>query len=839
MVKKPDQNIIKKICMNERNSSWICLGFAYSFMICVFAPLEAYFANQEEFWFTLLQVLPVVLIVFVVSVFALLFIFLCIKGTKLAVWFYAFIFCTMLYLYIQGNYVPRKYGVLNGMDIQWENYQAYAIVSLMLIFIFSILWIVISLKVKEKIYGVGKWICTGLVVVQLITLATLVLQNGGGEKSTTVVTTKDMFKLSENRNIIVFILDQFDSADMQELLNEDNKYRDLLENFTYYPDAMGGYPSTLGSVPYILTGEKYELGTTYRDWVNNGYENSNIYTTMKEKKYAVGLYTYPQFVNPDYAVNVERADYVINSYSNFAKTMYKLVAFNYMPHQLKRLFYTESEEFLKLRASKKYDVYSADTPNFYEMLKHEGLTFSDEDNKFIVYHVDGTHPPYTFDEMLTSGEDRVYDVYDEAEGCLHLLDEYMQTLKENNAYDNTAIIVMADHGYHGLWQNPIFMIKNFAEKHEFTISDVKMSWDYLDEIFISLASGEKVDDMYITKCANHSDVRKFSYYTWDNDKWDRRYMPEITDYIAYGDAKDISKFECVDEFPYYLGDVLSFGKPENAQKYCVYGIGSSEGSAAWTIDRYALMQFDLKDDYENILVDMEYSAVTLPPQTVIVYANQQKVAEFVAEDAGSQEFVIPHQLVDEGRLVLGFEFPNSISPKDRGTSEDIRKLALYMKTIVISSTDKEEEKKELAYECDYVLGSELTFSREKATANSYCISGFANNEDGFTWTCGNEAEMDFRLSDEYNDLLLNISYFTHTDAQHVMIYVNDNKIEDYIAEGAETKQIVIPKESIEDGRIVLRFGLPDAISPKENGTGEDVRKLALAMTSLTISSMEQ
>lgn len=840
MVKGPDQNIIKQICMNERSSSWICLGFAYSFMICVFAPLEAYFANQEEFWFTFWQVLPMVLFVFVVSFIVFSFIFLCLKKTKPAVWIYTFIFCTMLYLYIQGNYVPRKYGVLNGMDIQWDSYYVYGIVSLILIVAFLIFWVVISLKAKEKIYGIGRWVCTGLILIQLVTLMTLLIQNGVGEKESTVVTTKDMFNLSENKNIIVFILDMFDSADMQELLNRDtdNKYQEILENFTYYPDALGGYPNTRGSLPYILTGQKYEAGETYQDWVDNGYTKSSIYANMKKNGYSVGLYTESQFINPEYAVNVEYANYTINSYSDFSKVMYKLVAFNYMPHQLKKYFYTESGEFTGLKSSKEYDVYSLSTPKFYESLKREGLTVSDENNNFKVYHVDGTHSPYTFDGTLTSEADRVYGVYDEAEGCLNLLDEYMQALKKNSMYDNTAIIVMADHGYYGLWQNPVFMIKNFDEKQEFTVSDVKMSWDYLDEIFVSLASDEKVDDIYIQECGKDSDVRLFSNYSWDNNDWNRQYMPEITEYLVYGDAKDISKFECVGEFPYKLGDILSFEKSEDIKEHCIYGIGSSEGTGSWTIGQYAIMQFDWQENYDNILVDIEYSAVTLPPQTVIVYANQHKVAEFVVEDAGSREILISHQLVDEGRLVLGFEFPDSISPKERGTGEDIRKLALYMKTIMISSTDKKEGENQLAYEFEYTLGSELSFCGENATANEYCISGFANNENNFTWTNGNEAEMEFLIDSEYSDLFLDFSYFAYMDTQHVIVYVNDYKVEDYETGGAEKKRILIPNEYVDNGRIKLRFEMPDAISPKDNGTGEDVRVLALAMTNLTISSVE-
>lgn len=832
-----DMNIIKNYCSDNRNKSWICLGFTYCFMICIFAPLEAYFANIEEFWFSFLQIFLITVGVFALSLIAFLAIFMCVKRAKLAVWMYGFIFCTMLYLYIQGNYVPRDYGVLDGAEIQWDSYSTYAGVSITLIIVFFAFWIGLQLMAKEKIYEIGSWICKGLVAVQLVTLLILGIQHGVGEKETKIVTTESMFDLSTNKNILVFILDTFDSADMQELLSDDKKYERMLEDFTYYPDTLGKYPTTIGAVPYILTGEEYVFDRTYIDWIDTAYEDSTIYSTMNNNEYVVELYTDPRYIATGYAENVRAERYVIGNYSNFAKATYKLVAFNYMPHQLKRFFSVESGEFDELKSSKKYDVYSKDTTKFFKRLKSEGLTFSDKDNNFKVYHVDGTHAPYTFDGMMVSETDKVYDVYDEVEGCIHLLDEYMQILKNNNAYDNTAIIIMADHGHYDLGQNPVFMIKNFEEKKPFTISDAKMSWNYLDEIFISLSSDEKIDAEYIRNCAGDSTIREYSYYTWDDD-WDRQYLPEITDYLVYGDARDIGKFECAKEFPYHLGDVLPFERSKTIEGHCAYGISSSDSSGAWTNARYAIMPFDWSGAYENILLTIGYGAVNSSSQTVIVYANQHKVSEFVAEGAEKQEIVIPHQFVDEGRLTLIFEFPDCFSPKERGTGEDSRKLALYMQTISLSSTDKSEIENSEMRTYSYELGRTLSFGGENATANEFCTGGFSNNEENFTWTSGKRAEMEFNIYDEYNDLLLDFTYLACMDVQHVIIYVNDKKIEDYMTEEAKSRQIVIPNEYVENDRIKLRFEMPDAISPKDNGTGEDVRVLGLAMSSLTISSVE-
>lgn len=815
---------------------WLC--FTFSFMLCFFAPLEAYFANMEEFWFDFGQLFPVVLVIFIFTLLLSGIFFFCIRKMKILVWIYSFILCLMIYLYIQGNYVPRNYGVLNGVDIEWENYHAYAVASFILIVLCLICWIVLALKTKDRIYIIGKNICKVLFLIQLTTLVVLFVQNSDKEnisESTNVVTTKDMFRLSENRNILVFILDMFDSADFQELLSSESGsgYEEIFEGFTYYPDALGRYPNTRGALPYILTGTDYQKGEKYDEWIRSGYRSSEVYTAMKSNDYSVGIYTEPQFADQKYALNVEKADYTIANYFEFVKMMYKLVGFNYMPHQLKKNFYVTSGEFGKLKASKGYDVFSLDVQTFYKELEQEGILQTSVDNSFRIYHIEGPHPPYTFDETLMSNPEETYDVYDEASGCLYLLDTYFQKLKENDLYDNTAIIVMADHGYHGLWQNPLFLIKNFSEKHSFTTSDVRMSWKYLEDIFISLANGKKFDESDMEKYTENNEKRDYSYYSWDNDKWDRQYMPEIKDFLVYGEAKDISKFECTDSFPYELGKTLSFEKEETAKDYCVYGISESEGSGAWTYDRYAVIQFDFEGDYQDILVNLEYSNVKSSQQRVIAYANQVEVADFTVATAGSQEIRIPNELVKNGRLVLGFEFPNSISPKEEGLNNDSRSLALYMKQITLSSVSGEEESSDevSAFSKDVKLGEKLLPDNIVA----YSEFGFKDSENTHIWTDGSEVALNFKVNEEFENLQLDLSYSTYNGVQPVKIYANGMPVTEFEANGQEEKSIIIPGEYVKDGQLKLELQFTNCAAPSDvDPNSGDSRKLALALYSIML-----
>lgn len=136
------------------------------------------------------------------------------------------------------------------------------------------------------------------------------------------------------------------------------------------------------------------------------------------------------------------------------------------------------------------------------------------------------------------------------------------------------------------------------------------------------------------------------------------------------------------------------------------------------------------------------------------------------------------------------------------------------------------------------MGTELSFTKED-TARKYIVSGFCDNEGVRTWTDGNKAEMLFVIGDSDVDLELELLYTTYTDSQKVMVSVNGNVVEEYVARGEDLKRIVIPKEYVKNGKLLLSLDFPDAVSPKSRGKGNDSRELALAMENLKISAVTE
>ena len=695
--------------MAEKNfiKYWILLLFAISFCFCIFAPLEIFFSNKSEFWFHLGHLLPIVILVFVSVFVVLTLITIPLSMTKVAVDIYSFLIFLMLYFYIQGNFIPRNYGVLDGSEIDWGRYKVYGFLSVCLIVLFLSIWFVYNFvlkKFKHLTYKFGKVICLFLISIQVITIGILYLQNDVFQKSSDVnlvVTSDKIFEVSKENNVIIILLDTFDATDMNNILIGENFefVNTVLQNFIYYPDTVGMYPTTKAALPHILTGIKYKNEEPYEYYIQKAYEKTHLYRELVEKDYSVGVYTSSEYLNQNYSIyeNLVQSKYKIKIPLGFMKKIYTMVMFNYVPHQLKKNFIVFDNEFLKFRETEKHlPLFSADTQKFYRTLTDSTLNIGNNENVFRFYHLAGIHKPYTFGKDLQTKKEK-YTVTDEALGCMTLLSVFFNKLKEKDVYDSSTIIIMADHGHYKFSQNPLFLVKNKNELHPLFISSAKMSYDYLQDLLVSLIKYEMpISENEIMTIAAKNTERQFLFYNWDNF-WARLYLPTIKEMITKGFASnedefvftgnrfDASKYE-----EYKIGKILSFAKQDGAtaRKYCVNGFSASGKEYTWSDGFEAEIRMRLKGSFKNIVLDMDYFTYN-GTKSVYIYANENKIAEYIADGSEQKSFVISGSFIGEDRqLVLKFLLPDAISPLSRGVSDDDRNLSLGFRKIRLSSTSR-------------------------------------------------------------------------------------------------------------------------------------------------------
>ena len=117
--------------------------------------------------------------------------------------------------------------------------------------------------------------------------------------------------------------------------------------------------------------------------------------------------------------------------------------------------------------------------------------------------------------------------------------DLVQKLKNNDVYDNSVIIILADHGYNYnspsslKRMNPLFMIKGFDESHKMNISDAKISYVDLMTVYEDLLNGKKSTELFLD--INKNRKRTFINYAYTVEE-------RMYEYTTIGSAWDMEKF---------------------------------------------------------------------------------------------------------------------------------------------------------------------------------------------------------------------------------------------------------------------------------------------------------
>lgn len=73
----------------------------------------------------------------------------------------------------------------------------------------------------------------------------------------------------------------------------------------------------------------------------------------------------------------------------------------------------------------------------------------------------------------------------------------------------------------------------------------------------------------------------------------------------------------------------------------------------------------------------------LDHQNINVFANGEKIADWIAESNGVYKAVIPAQLIRGGMLELRFDLPNATSQALLGLNSDAAVLGMQMQSMTI------------------------------------------------------------------------------------------------------------------------------------------------------------
>lgn len=434
------------------------LSFVISFMLYIYEPILIYSANMNDFWFDFKTMIFPIMLFFANLFLALSIIYTIIywinKRFSQKVTFFKVIlvlsFIAFLYIYIQGNYLASHLPSLDGTTIEWSTYTTDNVISIIvLIFIILVESITIKKFKIDKVLKVNKYI--SIVIFLMLTtslVSTLFTPNIFKEKIVATSTTKNINNASSDKNFFIFLVDAVDSKQFSEVVKESKEYNNTFDDFTYYPDTVSTYLFTRDSIPFIFSGEWNENKTEFSEYSNKAFSDSLLLNNLKEKEYNMNFYEYQiNWSNRKAGIfsNVDIDNKDINNIK-FFKQLTKYILFKYLPYPLKPYSRIQNMDFDSCRGNKDNNYFNWSDDVAYNTIKNNKIEIIN-DKYFQFMHIEGGHVPFDYDENVNkiSEEDGTYEK--KLKATLKIINAFINRLKENNVYDNSAIIVMADHGY--------------------------------------------------------------------------------------------------------------------------------------------------------------------------------------------------------------------------------------------------------------------------------------------------------------------------------------------------------------------------------------------------------
>ena len=342
---------------------------------------------------------------------------------------------------------------------------------------------------------------------------------------------KKLFSLSKKgNNVIVFMLDRAISGYLPYIFEEKPYLKEQFAGFTYYPNTISfgfctnfGTPPLFGGYEYTplemnkrsdeLLKDKHDEALKVLPWI---FDRAGYKVTVCDPPYAGYNWFSDLSVfddNPNIKTyitngNIKNEELIDKDFINKKLKSNERNFFFYsiakaLPQPFSKVIYDEGHYFDSEYVDYNntfYEAYSVLTllPELTEITDDAANTYMTIDNLTTHEPCELQLPDYTFSSAAVDNSNYTTAAHgkipmDEGEQAIHYhsnmaayiqLGKWFDWMRENDVYDNTRIIIVADHG-RGLnqfknlkytnpeinleWCNPLFMVKDFNSK-EFTTS---------------------------------------------------------------------------------------------------------------------------------------------------------------------------------------------------------------------------------------------------------------------------------------------------------------------------------------------------------------------------------
>jgi hypothetical protein len=430
----------------------------FAFTLVFFSPAYIFFNNSFEFTFSISAILPVLLLL-ALSLTAAVFALAMVMKNKWHEKTVALFFALGFLLWLQGSILLWNYGPLDGRTIAWGENGMGGLID-------ASIWglvLMMALIGSKPVYRLARTGSAAFLVMQLLVVGASgwrAPEREGIRHLTLDMSEKHLY--SRKQNVILLVLDSFQSDAFQEIIDHEPRYKGIFKDFTFFRNNVGGYTGTFFSVPLILTGRYWDESTSIEAYTKNAYLSWSLPFVLKKKGYHVGLYPLQM---PDILFSKKIAsNFVEKKALRRAEVAFllDLSLFRQLPQFLKRRIYNDRTWFPSSylddprisRPGKNIEplVHKKTYRDLNQDREHLEAFEADfrvsERPVFKYWHWQGLHRPLArkenceYERLEFSRENYL----GQAKCVLHLVGRFLAKLKDAGVYDNSLIFVLGDHG---------------------------------------------------------------------------------------------------------------------------------------------------------------------------------------------------------------------------------------------------------------------------------------------------------------------------------------------------------------------------------------------------------
>jgi hypothetical protein len=371
-----------------------------------------------------------------------------------------------LLLWLQGNVLVWEYGLLDGKFIDWTQ-------GVWRGWIDAGIWVAVIIAVIAFYHVVERPVISLAVAVfslQLILLMFTGIQKANAlqEKSDiyhSVNTSQGILRFAPKKNVLHIVLDGFQSDIFEDITGDEidgERYRSVLQGFVFYKENMGVFPSTMLTIPALLGGQIYTNHVSKRDYMETVIGGKTILNSAFEAGYEVDIVSEQNLVGNVYTKgHYTNAHMILNSHGyqpsekgyglDDAAQLLDLTLFRLVPHFLKKYVHNGYLGIIQPLINDKNYLkiwYFSHSAFLHNLAKNMSVNRTGPVYKY--FHLMNTHSPQVVDGrcnyvggVLPRNRQTVTA---QSKCSLEAVIKVLEKMKELGIYDDSLIILMADHG---------------------------------------------------------------------------------------------------------------------------------------------------------------------------------------------------------------------------------------------------------------------------------------------------------------------------------------------------------------------------------------------------------